>query len=128
MVFVRPVVKRSKPLVARTPLRNKKPLQRKPMRRHHAPGIPPKIRAAVERRSHGLCQAMLEGCTVVATDVHHRKMRSQGGEHTLDNLVHLCHRCHIVGIHHNTGWAYLHGWLVRRDDDPAVVEISGTLR
>lgn len=119
---------RRKPLVTKTPLRNKKPLQRRPIRRTHAPAVPPKVRAEVNRRAHGLCQAMFEGCTVVGTDVHHRKMRSQGGEHTLDNCVLLCSTCHHAGVHGRPRWAYEHGWLVSSADDPARVEISSVSR
>lgn len=141
---------RRKPLVSKTPLANKTPIQRRtPIRRIRsnggkhivtqfntlpaerqsrakAGGVPAHIRVEVERRSHGLCQAMLRGCTVVASHVHHRQMRSQGGKHTLDNLVHLCQHCHHNMIHGRPAWAYEHGWLVRRGDDPAAIAISST--
>lgn len=51
-----------------------------------------KTRVAVRERSGGAC----ERCdTAVATDMHHRKNRSQSGKWHPANIVHLCALCHV---------------------------------
>jgi 5-methylcytosine-specific restriction endonuclease McrA len=77
---------------------------------------------AVKRRSRGRC----ERCgTAPATQLHHRRLRSQGGRNTLENLVDLCAPCHNASadaIHANVDWAHRHGWIVPSWQDPADVE------
>lgn len=51
------------------------------------------VRSIVLARDHYLCQRCRDrACTPL--EIHHRRARSQGGEHTLDNLVALGSRCH----------------------------------
>jgi hypothetical protein len=51
--------------------------------------IPPARRRAVERRDGGRCQ--VPGCRhAIFVDVHHLKLRSEGGTDELDNLLTLC--------------------------------------
>lgn len=58
--------------------------------------IPPKVRAAVNERAGGRC----EGCGKIAPlELHHRKFRSRGGKHTVDNLVALCGWGNHTGCH-----------------------------
>lgn len=46
------------------------------------------------------------GKLVVATEVHHIVPVSEGGDcYMLDNLMSLCHSCHMK-IHVNTRWGY----------------------
>ncbi|MFJ6427506.1 HNH endonuclease [Microbacterium maritypicum] len=63
---------------------------RPPGRAHQVPdvsAIPAKVRAAVHERAQGRC----EGCGRIAPlELHHRKYRSRGGTHTVENLVALC--------------------------------------
>src|SRR5262249_19797835 len=55
--------------------------------------IPPATRRAVVRRQHGRCA--VPGCRhAVFTDVHHIRLRSEGGPHDPDNLILLCARHH----------------------------------
>lgn len=69
----------------------------------------------VHARSHFICEAALEGCTIgVTSEPHHRKRRSQGGPHTLINLLDVCNNCHSR-IHDNVDWSYARGLLIRRD-------------
>lgn len=81
-------------------------------------GIPTAVQATVRARSRGTC----EGCgRRPATEMHHRKYRSRGGQHTASNLLHLCgwgnHTgCH--GIAHSTA-GHDKGWSVHSWDDPA---------
>ena len=88
--------------------------------------LPANARRLVEVRSGGIC----EGCgNRPATDIHHRKYRSRGGTHNLDNLLHLCggasglpggnhSGCH--GIAHSLKGHDL-GWSVHSWDDPGDV-------
>jgi len=55
--------------------------------------VPPAVRRQVMRRDRGGC--VVPGCRHVNfLDLHHIKLRSEGGDHGLDNLVTLC------GAHH----------------------------
>jgi hypothetical protein len=51
-------------------------------------------------------------CTERATQFHHRRRRGQGGEHTPENLLHLCAGCHDR-IHANPAQSYASGLLIR---------------
>lgn len=91
--------------------------------------IPARTRRLVEVRSDGIC----EGCgTAPATDIHHRKYRSRGGTHRLENLIHLCGAGNTSGCHgrahsadgDDTGWS-VHSW----DDEQHIpVSYRGELR
>ncbi len=59
--------------------------------------IPAKTRAAVKRRSGGVCEArekLPEICNGRAAQIDHIMNRSQERNHDLDNLQHLCNPCH----------------------------------
>ena len=81
--------------------------------------VPPEIREAVYERAQGMCEIMSPkaGCTGRAEHLHHRKLRSQGGEHTVENLVHICERCHSYA-HLHRAEADTDGWIVRSSYDP----------
>ena len=50
-----------------------------------------KIREAIAERSGNVC----EFCrSARAVQIHHLKFRSQGGQDTENNLIHLCFDCH----------------------------------
>lgn len=55
-----------------------------------------------------------------AAHMHHRKLRSQGGNDEPENLLPVCVECH-TWIHANPGAAYELGLLVHSWDDPADV-------
>lgn len=74
--------------------------------------MPPDVAEAVLARADGACEAMIPGvCVGQVQHLHHRKMRSQGGGHTQENLIALCHRCHSH-VHHNPAWSYERGLLI----------------
>lgn len=77
------------------------------------------VKKQIDRRCRGICE--MPGCNAKATQHHHRKLQAQGGKHTASNIVKLCHECHHVKIHRNTGWAYRWGWLVKSFEDPAAI-------
>lgn len=81
--------------------------------------IPRDVAEIVAERASGFCEIMNResGCNGRAEHMHHRQLRSQGGEHTVSNLVHICAACHYW-IHNNTGASYDVGWLVRSTREP----------
>jgi 5-methylcytosine-specific restriction endonuclease McrA len=105
-------VNRSNPL-RRTRMRPGKP-SRTPM--------PPEVAEAVLERANGVCEA----CRFSSggrLELHHRKMRSQGGKHTVENLIHVHSECHNV-IHGQPDISYRLGLLVRSWLDPADVPVK----
>lgn len=54
---------------------------------------------------------------------HHRKLRSQGGQDSIENLVLLCPHCHKILIHGRPARSYARGFLVHSWDDPAKVPV-----
>ena len=71
----------------------------------------------VHERAEGACEAMIPRvCVGAAQHFHHRKMRSQGGEHTVENGLRICHACHSF-IHANPAWSYERGLLIRGRDE-----------
>ena len=54
------------------------------------------------------------GCTHIATEMHHRKLRSRGGTDSSENILHLCNRCHerITTMQPRTGKYRTHSWQV----------------
>lgn len=62
-------------------------------------------------------------CGGQGVHVHHRKLRSQGGDDSEANLVRLCLECH-VWVHANPAEAYESGFLVHSWDDPEVIELA----
>jgi hypothetical protein len=82
--------------------------------------IPPAVRRAVLRRDGRKCR--VPGCRhAVYTDVHHLALRSEDGQHSLDNLVTLCSAHHYAS--HNgkliiTGSASAHLYFAHADGTP----------
>jgi hypothetical protein len=69
---------------------------------------------AVAARSGGKCEAAAAAsCRRRGSQLHHRLMRSQGGKHTVENLLDVCATCH-AHIHAHPEQAYERGWLLRR--------------
>jgi hypothetical protein len=84
-------VKRGAPLRRITPLQRRTPLR---VRRSDPPELI-KAKKIVRERSGGRCEARIASiCTGRATDAHHVKMRSRGGQHDPSNLLDVCRRCH----------------------------------
>lgn len=102
----------------RTPLVRKTPLKRTPSIRKANPrtSIPKTIRDRVRLRSRGRCEFVwVDGnrCDHNAEVCHHRLMRSAGGQHTVENLLDVCHKHHRY-IHSHPELSYEQGWLLRR--------------
>ncbi len=84
-----------------------------PRARNRARLIPRSVRDAVKERSGGQCEWSCDGalCVTEATHMHHRLRRSQGGKHTVANLLHLCAACHLY-IHDHPAESFAEGWLL----------------
>lgn len=81
--------------------------------------VPDEVVAAVHRRSGGVCEAMIPGaCVWAGQQLHHRRMRSQGGADEVVNLLDVCHGCH-EWVHRHPADAYGRGLLVRSVNSPA---------
>jgi hypothetical protein len=77
-------------------------------------------REAVPSRSGGIC----EFCGLQrATELHHRKNRSQGGEWSPANCLHLCAKCHRK-VTVNPDWARSLGLSVKSTEDPEKVPVT----
>lgn len=84
------------------------------------------VREALFERCLGYC----EKCgKPLGTDwaVHHRKLRSQGGRDSLDNLLALHHACHNLGtdaVHLNPAHSMERGYIVPRHAEPQMWELT----
>jgi len=69
-------------------------------------------------RSFGLCEA----CGLhQAVQMHHRLHRSHGGDERVENLLHVCLKCHHDA--HHDPLRYANGWAVRSGYNPGTVSI-----
>lgn len=59
-----------------------------------------------------ICEAGLTGCLMVATDKHHKKLRSRGGTDSKKNTMLVCRSCHNkIHMHHpGTKRFRTHSW------------------
>jgi len=80
------------------------------------------VRISLWMRSGGKCEFCRDPLNNSA-HVHHRKLRSHGGNHDEVNLALICVRCHLW-THANPTMAYEWGWLVSGWGDPAEVPIT----
>lgn len=87
--------------------------------------MPPEVVEAVQGRSQHFCEALIPkaGCNGRGEQMHHRQMRSQGGQHLVVNLIHVCHLCHSW-IHMHPAISYTNGWLVKSTGDPAQAPVK----
>lgn len=85
-----------------------------------------RMRALLYRRAGGRCEGQVtEECrskrgdlNVTGMQAHHRKLRSQGGGHSIVNLAGLCPDCHRWA-HDHPAEARLRGLICPRYHDPA---------
>lgn len=71
-------------------------------------------RKIVKLRSGGDCEIC--GGEGIATDMAHRRARSQSGPWTASNMLHACRKCHS-GNHDDPARAYEYGWHVKSTVD-----------
>ena len=65
------------------------------------------LRPLIEVRAGHRCEICRVGQPVV---LHHKLRRSQGGKHSLANLLGLCNCCHEQ-VHARPEWSYTQGYL-----------------
>lgn len=86
--------------------------------------VPKDVAKFVKERSEGRCEAMNRStCTGFGEHLHHRQLRSQGGKHTIPNLVDVCAPCHSW-FHREVAEAVTQGWIVRSTHDPATTPMN----
>lgn len=84
------------------------------------------VRSLVWARARGYC----ERCGGALSDnwaLHHRKLRSRGGEDTADNLVALHHECHNLAshsVHNNPALAKETGFMVSSWEEPSACPLT----
>lgn len=102
------------------------PKTRTPKKRREK--MPQDVAEEVGRRSHGLCEARLRGCTHLAESLHHRLLRKHGGPNTPACLLAVCESCHRA-IHANPADSYERGLLLHpwSDEAKAIVAAAGLL-
>lgn len=73
-------------------------------------------------RSGGVCEICGRA---EATEIHHRKYRSRGGGHNIENLLHVCGMGNASGCHGrcHSGEGEAHGWAVHAWQNPALVPV-----
>lgn len=105
-------------LLRRTPLRTRTRLTRTPIKPKGRPvSAWEHQRPHLTRRSDACCECC--GAPITAGfEIHHRRLRSRGGDHTLTNLLALCSRCH-QWVHHQPREATRLGLMVASWNDPA---------
>lgn len=58
--------------------------------------------------------------------LHHRKLKSRGGQDTASNLLYLHHECHNTGthgVHNKVAWATANGFIVHSWAEPTEVPV-----
>jgi 5-methylcytosine-specific restriction endonuclease McrA len=75
----------------------------------------PEVAAAVITRSEWACEASAPPCVGRAEVMHHRRLRSQGGPDTVENLMHICNPCHLW-LHAHPAKAAAWGMILRAGD------------
>ena len=91
-------------------------------------GIPKQVRAAVLNRAEGIC----EWCGMhLDVELHHRRFRSRGGKHTVQNIVAVCGWGNHTGCHgkaHTTPTEAARGFAVsqydRRDESQIPIRLA----
>lgn len=78
-----------------------------------------RCRQIVAFRSHRVCEGC---CRQVATEMSHRRARSQGGLWIPSNIQHLCHDCHHW-VEMNPTAAHEVGWRLWAGEEPELTPV-----
>lgn len=108
----------------RSPIKRGKPLKRTPLRykpKNSGSNFSQQTKQMSAARFHHRC-AMSHGCSGRIETFHHRRLRSSGGQGTVDNALPLCTPAHQQ-IHANPDWSIRHGLIVRGGREPASVDL-----
>lgn len=99
------------------------------MSKKRRPSFPRAVADAVLERALDHCEAC-DWPAAGKMDMHHRLLRSQGGQDTVENLIWVHHLCHVLApysIHQNPARSYQLGHMVRSGLDPAQVPVVAVL-
>jgi hypothetical protein len=115
-------LRRLTPLKAKTPLKRLEPIGKRSRAKAVPTRVSDEVYEAVWHRDGGICQAHAMGFALDVQcsgrlHVHHRVLRSQGGQHVLDNLLLICERMHELA-HAHPSWAKACGVIVPVWADP----------
>lgn len=111
----------------RTPLRRKTPMRppARPVKKSKNRRVPKPDaefwqgqRAAIAARAGGRCERCGRDLNQTGLEAHHRKLRSQGGAHGVENLAALCPEDHRW-CHEHPAAARLEGFIIPAVSDPA---------
>ena len=83
---------------------------------------PKRVADLIRQRSDGVC----EGCGQrAATEMHHRRLKSRGGQNAVENGLHLCGWGNHTGCHGtaHSGEGHELGWSVNSWADPKLVPV-----
>lgn len=69
-------------------------------------------------RAGGRCEHCGADLNTTGLEAHHRKLRSQGGGHGVENLAALCPTCHHDRIHAHPTYAVERGFIVPMRANP----------
>lgn len=108
------------PLAKKTPLKRSDWTMRS--RKNKRPAMDPGLRNLVFLRAGGRCDCCGAPLDPDTWDAHHRKLRKQGGEDSLENLVALRHDHHML-VHAHRADAGARGLIVPPWEDPALVPV-----
>jgi predicted SprT family Zn-dependent metalloprotease len=73
-----------------------------------------KVSAERLKQTDGRCEVAAGGCTYWAEDkCHHRKLKAQAHDNTIENAVAVCRNCHAK-LHALPAWAEANGWIITR--------------
>lgn len=85
-----------------------------------------KVVRIVEERAGNYCE-VCGGAALPSMALHHRKLRSRGGQDTPSNIIRIHHGCHNLrsdSIHHNPEKASQKGWMVGSWQEPHLVPFT----
>lgn len=90
-----------------------------------------KLRERVYGRSRGTCEKCGRGLGYESMAAHHRRLKGQGGQDDIVNLLALHHACHNMGddaVHMNPHLSVKNGWIVPSYWDPAKMPVLISMR
>lgn len=107
-------------LVTPYPKPDPRPKARKRMKASHGNKVPKATLDALKRRCGGRCEGLAPRCWGPPEHPHHRRVKAQGVDHRLLNLLALCEGCHTY-IHAHVDWSNRHGLILAAGDDPELI-------
>jgi hypothetical protein len=99
----------------------------KRMRASRGNTVPKATLTALDARAGWRCEARTPDCQGSPEVPHHRRLKAQGVDHSLENLLAVCGStttgCHGA-IHRHHGWSVRHGFILSAGDDPELIVVG----